>query len=333
MVETLRAGDRVRSRRQPDRGIGKVVYADVATAVVYFKDRTKTVPEARLSEFRLPTDILELVSDAPPDAELDHLPPYSRPNGKHEFKRRKTDLTIKAAQDLFFRTYPLGFNDPGYFDPITGEREYKVAANRRYLEAIATGLPTLAERPQEIRAALWHIYNGPDHKEVSPLNVLHPRWEAPKFFGALDDLEWARRYLSASLAFAAERSAATFNALADAMEKMPGLERGLTGRWPFATWLPFIAEPTRHIAIRLTYIEEFASAATFDIAYSSELDFRMYERVCRLAEHLLEELDVSGLNTNRRPLDMIDAQSFMWVARRYSEPGFEGARQDDHKPQ
>jgi hypothetical protein len=49
----------------------------------------------------------------------------------------------------------------------------------------------------------------------------------------------------------------------------------------------------------------------------------MYERVCRLAEHLLEELDVSGLNTNRRRLDMIDAQSFMWVARRYSEPGFE----------
>jgi hypothetical protein len=26
--------------------------------------------------------------------------------------------------------------------------------------------------------------------------------------------------------------------------------------------------------IRLTYIEEFASAATFDIAYSSELDFQ-----------------------------------------------------------
>jgi hypothetical protein len=324
MLETLHAGDCVRSGRQPERGIGKVVYADASAAVVYFKDRTRTIPEARLSEFRLPSEILELGPDAPADAELDHLPPYSRPGGKHEFKRKKTNLTIRGAQDLFFRTYPLGFNDPGYLDPIKGEREYKAAANRRYLEAMSAGLPRLTERPHEIRAALWRIYDGLDHKAVFALNVLHPKWEAPPFFDALDDFAWAPRYLSTALAFAAERSAATFDALADVMEEMPGLERGLTGRWPYATWFPFIAEPKHHIAIRPTYIEEFASAATFDIAYSSELDFRMYERVCRLAEHLLEELDVSGLNTNRRPLDMIDAQSFMWVARRYSEPGLQG---------
>ena len=323
MIETLHAGDRVRSRKQPDRGIGKVVYADGATVVVYFKDRAKTVPEARLSEFRVPTDILEIAPAAPPDAELDNLPPYSRHGDRHEFKRRKTDLTIKAAQDLFFRTYPLGFNDPAYFDPLRGEREYKVAANRRYLDAMAAGLPALTERPQDIQAAFRRIYEGQNHAEVFPLNVLHPRFEAPRFFDALDDLPWARSYLSASLAFAAERSASTFNALAAVMEEMPGLAPGLIGRWPYATWFPFIAEPTRHIAIRLTYIEEFASAAAFDIAYSRELDFRMYERVCLLAEHLLEELDVSGLNTGRRPLDMIDAQSFMWVARKYSEPGFE----------
>jgi hypothetical protein len=158
MLETLRAGDCVQSGKHPERGIGKVVYADAATAVVYFKDRTKVVPEDRLSEFRVPTEILELVPDAPPDAELDHLPPYSRPRGKHEFKRKKTDLTIKGALDLFFRTYPLGFNDPGYFDSIKGEREYKAAANRRYLEAMPAGLPTLTERPQkDPSSALAHL--------------------------------------------------------------------------------------------------------------------------------------------------------------------------------
>src|SRR3569833_4402929 len=124
MIETLHAGDRVRSRKQPDRGIGKVVYADGATVVVYFKGRAKTVPEARLSEFRVPTDILEIAPAAPQDAEHDNLPPYSRHGDRLEFKRRKTALTIKAAQDLFFRTYPLGFTDPAYFDPLRGEREY-----------------------------------------------------------------------------------------------------------------------------------------------------------------------------------------------------------------
>lgn len=331
MIESLRTGDRVRSGRQPDRGIGKVVYADGATAVVYFKDRTKTAPEARLSEFRLPSEILELVPDAPPDVELDNLPPYSQPGGKHEFKRKKIDFTIKEAQDLFFRTYPLGFVDPGYFDPIKGEREYKAAANRRYLEAIAAGLPTLTQDPRKIRPALWRIYDGQDHNSVAPLNLLHPRFEASRFFDALDDLDWAPRYLSASLSFAGGRSAANFDALCDVMETMPGLEGGLGGRWPYATWLPFIAEPTRHIVIRPTYIEEFASAMPFDIAYRSELDFRMYELVCQLAKLLLEKLDVSGLNTGRRSLDMIDAQSFMWVARRYWEPGFEGAP-DEHRP-
>jgi hypothetical protein len=84
------------SGRQPERGIGKVVHADASIAVVCFKNRAKTVPEDRLSEFLLPSDILELVSDAPPDAELDHLLPYSRPSGKHEFKRKKTELKTVA---------------------------------------------------------------------------------------------------------------------------------------------------------------------------------------------------------------------------------------------
>jgi hypothetical protein len=120
MLETLSPGAHVRSGKQPKRGIGKVVYADASTAVVYFKDRAKTIPEARLSEFPLPTEILEFVPDAPRDAELDHLPPYTRTNGKHEFKRRKTGLTIKSAQDLFFQTYPARLQRSRLSRPVQG---------------------------------------------------------------------------------------------------------------------------------------------------------------------------------------------------------------------
>jgi hypothetical protein len=49
-----------------------------------------------------------------------------------------------------------------------------MAANRRYREAMAAGLPTLTERPQEIRAALWRIYDGLEHKAIFPVNLLHP---------------------------------------------------------------------------------------------------------------------------------------------------------------
>ena len=71
MVEILRGEDRVRNRKQPHVGVGKVVYADASLAVVYFKNRDRLLPEDRLSQFRLPADFLELVPDPPPDAELD----------------------------------------------------------------------------------------------------------------------------------------------------------------------------------------------------------------------------------------------------------------------
>ena len=60
-VDALHAGDHVRSVKQPARGIGKVVYADSVSAVVYFKDRTKARPEDRLAESirRLEADIDE----------------------------------------------------------------------------------------------------------------------------------------------------------------------------------------------------------------------------------------------------------------------------------
>jgi len=65
MLETLRAGDRVRSGRQPERGIGKVVYADASSAVVYFKDRTKTEPSVLLGVVGRPSVLSSLhVSNA-----------------------------------------------------------------------------------------------------------------------------------------------------------------------------------------------------------------------------------------------------------------------------
>lgn len=319
MQESLKRGDHVRNTRSSTLGIGKVVYATSSLVTVYFKKPAEPLPEKRVFEYRLPSEVLELVADAPADPELDNLPPFV--DGR--FKRAKTDLTLHAARDLFFTTYPRGFDDPAYHDPMVGERGYKVLAHQRFLD-LREDLATMELK--DLRAAFWRVYDGLDHKTIFPLNIMHPRFEAPRFFDALDDLDWAARYRTSVLAFIEAPASETFAELADALVVMPGVEPARTGRWPYMTWLPFVADPTKHIAIRPTFIQEFASAAAFHIPEISELDYATYARVIELARWLLTDVDTSGLNTSRRTLDMIDAQSFMWVARRYSEPGFEGPK-------
>ena len=131
-------------------------------------------------------------------------------------------------------------------------------------------------------------------------------------------------YLQASLAFSEAPDNATFEALASVVERLPGAShQSRVGKWPFFTWLPFIAVPERHMMIRPSIARGFASILPFEIHYRSELDYSMYHLVVLMSERLKAIVADSELNLSRRPLDMIDMidmQSFMWVVQRYFEP-------------
>lgn len=316
MVDVLKIGDKVRSKREADLGLGKVVQGHSTLAVVYFKGIEKPTPEQRIKEYRLPTEALELVPDVA-DTELDNLPPYD--NGK--FKRTRTELTIEKARELFSKVYPRGFDDPLYHDMLRGERAYKVEAHRRFVTAMSAGLASLPERPAEIRAALWGIYHGSDTKVVPALNLMHPRWEAPAFFEALEDEAWAAEFLRTALSFSADPNTGTFAAYSSLLEKMPGKVASLTGKWPYLTWLPFVAAPDKHMMVRPSVTDGFASAAGFDIRYDAEANWQTYDRILVMSAKLLGDLERLGLTLSGRKLDMIDLQSFEWVVQRYFEPG------------
>ena len=73
--------------------------------------------------------------------------------------------------------------------------------------------------------------------------------------------------------------------------------------------------------VRPAIVSGFASILPFDIRFSSHLEYDTYSRVLRMSRQLLGYVADSELNLSRRPLDMIDLQSFMWVVQRHFEPG------------
>lgn len=317
-MREIRAGELLRHSSRPDWGLGKVVLADGAHVWVYFKGKGGTTPEGQVAQFPQGFERLEGV-DGVHDTELDNLPPYEP--GK--FARKSTSLTFERAKTLFQRAYPLGFGDSKYQD-TTGERPYKVAAHRRFVAA-EPRLRVLAQSGSgdDIERALRTIYAGERGSDMMGLNLMHPRFEAPHYFDVLSgDVEYARKLLSTALAFIPAGNKATFEDYASAVESMYWKgKQSRTGRWPFFTWLPFVANPSIHIMIRPTVAIDFASVLPFHLRFESELDFGSYERVLMMSRELLARIQESELNLSKRPLDMIDLQSFMWVAMRYFDPG------------
>ncbi|MEP7311490.1 MAG: hypothetical protein ABI859_02815 [Pseudomonadota bacterium] len=284
---------------------------------VYFKDGKGTTPEARVRRLQLVSSNLDLVPPRP-DVLLDNLPPYDGT----KFQRTRTDLRLDRARDLFLKACPNGFGGEVYNAP-NGERVYKSVAHERYAAA-ASSLPAIAKQADAatIRDALRHVYAGPKGGDIEGLNLMHPRFEAPHYFAALDDGGFARRFLSAALAFISSPDRPNFERYASAVEEMQWVEgKGGTGLWPLFSWLPFVADPANHLVVRPSIVREFASILPFELRLDSALDYESYRRVLTMTAALKAAIENSEVNLARRPLDMIDLQSFMWVVLRLFEPG------------
>lgn len=311
-------GTLVRHRGRPAWGLGKVLSIRGDEAQVYFKGREGAIPEDKVVALKMAPDRLDAV---PPvaDVELDHLPPYDA--GTKKFKRPNTRVDLQRSKLLFQTRYRLGFQDPLYHS-IKDERAYKVAAHHRFTE-ILPQLEDLAASAtgEQIRSALDRVYRGDRGSEIEGLNLLHPRFEMPHYLSALDDDASARAYLVAAIGFLKDFNRASFDRYASAVAQMQWIEgKGDKGMWPLFSWLPFVADPQTHMMIRPTVAREFASAMGFDLQLTAELDYSSYSRVLTMSQQLREILQDSELNLARRPLDMIDVQSFMWVAMRHFEP-------------
>lgn len=249
-----------------------------------------------------------------PHAVLDNLPPW---NGR-EFERFKTDLMIEAAKKAFLRMFPAGIDDPGF---LAEEIGYKRAASERYERLFMPRAEQWVRdgNASEIATTLNQVY-GRDLNNGLRLNLLFARAEEPAYFDALQAGETVTVKLAeALLALLKSETQADMERYIAAVSALPQREGGSPSfTWPTVTWLPFIAAPNRHMFVKPTIIQAFASASAREIGYQSLPNVRSYAGILGFAESFRRTLEASEVNVSGRELDMIDTQSFMWVVDRYN---------------
>lgn len=212
-------------------------------------------------------------------------------------------ITVAAAIEAFQRRFPLGFEDPSYIgDRKIGERAYKVLAHE-YLDA-EFGNGKLRSRLSGDIGGVIDVVS----KAIGMVNLLAVQ-ESLALRDALQDQVRAEQFLLklAELLESDEPDETHFNAYADSIANLPAL-RGRVATWPVATFLPFLVQPQRHMLLKPEMTRKIADSLGFEINYRPEINWLTYSSLLRMAAIYRGKL------ASLKPRDMIDIQSFFWIA-------------------
>jgi hypothetical protein len=199
----------------------------------------------------------------------------------------------------FLRFFPDAFRDETYLD---WERDYKVAAHRRFCEELGTSeLRRLIAEGRHAEAASRAVrVEGRTHLLFS--------FEKMALRDAVRSPEGARAFAQGLLDFAYGR-----DALADRFDRWCGVLDRLPRRssrvltWPVATVFGFLADPDEHFYFKPTVTRRAARAYGVELPYASRPSAEVYGSVLSFAERVRRDLRDLG------PGDLIDIQSFLWV--------------------
>lgn len=201
----------------------------------------------------------------------------------------------------FLRYFPQGFRDTTY---IEWEREYKWETHQRWHEMLGAaefGRLLRARAYEEIAARAIRVEQRSRHSMIFSFEKMALRDAVRSASGA----EVFARGLHAYL-YGAAPLPRRFDAWVRAVAALPRKQtRVLT--WPLVTVFGFIARPDTHIFLKPKVSRAAAVAYGFDFAYDSRPNWETYQSLLEFAQ--LVRRDQSDL----RPRDMIDLQSFIWV--------------------
>lgn len=299
----------------PSWGLGKVLFVDATQLHAYFRDRRDEVPDDRVRKIAAEGWHLLQVVPAEPDAVLDGLPPW---NGK-AFLRPKTALTIDEAKRTFLRMFEGGIDDPRF---VAQELEYKRAATQRFAtEFLPHVKGWIANEDAAAIAGGVETVWGKHVPSKARLNLLYHMGEAPAYFEALHQSGAATVAYAAALMRVLESDTdKDFTRLCSAIGALRVREGGTeVAKWAPLTWLPFIADPSRHIVVRSSIIQAFASAYPRELNFRPEPNALTYRCVREFAEDFRRVLQASEVNLSGRELDLMDVQSFMWAVAKYKK--------------
>jgi hypothetical protein len=278
---------------------GKVIEILPPYAIIHFPSLMNSPqgPQRKLRE-----DAPQLTkSSVQSDPELDGVE-TGPGKPKKVTKRKVKDLAnmLDEAVAWFEQTYPAKFADEKLVD---ADYRNKRAAHETFTANFGEGRGAAmvdAAKHAEIASALDGIFRA--------TNILSP-FEVKAVHKALvKGDESATAMLGQTLAFMAMPNMQTFKVMADAVGALPA-DGGKVFTWPIVTLLPFLADPTKFIALKPTNTELMAARMGADLKYDTTPSWTTYDAALRMANALLERLAPLGAK------DMIDVQQFMWVTR------------------
>jgi hypothetical protein len=278
---------------------GKVIEILSPYAIIHFP-ALATSPQGPQRKLR--EDAPQLTkSSVQTDPELDGV--ETGPGKPKKISKRKVkDLQnlLDEAVQWFEQTYPAKFADDKFLD---ADMRNKRAAQETFAANFAEGRGAAmvdAGQHAEIASALDGIFRA--------TNILSP-FEVKAVHKALVKAdESATKVLGYTLAFVATPNHPTFKAMAEAVSQLPA-DGGKVHTWPIVSLLPFLADPTKFIALKPTNTELIAARMAFDLKYDSTPNWETYECTLRMAAQLLARLAPLGAK------DMIDVQQFMVVTK------------------
>jgi hypothetical protein len=213
--------------------------------------------------------------------------------------RRSISAAALKCRRKFLRFFPDGFHDETYLD---WERGYKVAAHERWRELLGASIyRTLLDRREHEEAARRAV------AIESRTNLLFS-FEKMALRDAVRSKQGARLFAEGLYAFLHGRGSPqrAFDAWCSVLARLPRRQtRVLT--WPLATVFGFLAQPERHIFLKPLVTRVAARAYGYEFDYVSRPGWTTYSRLLGFAEQIRRD------QSDLRPVDMIDLQSFIWV--------------------
>ena len=199
----------------------------------------------------------------------------------------------------FLRIFPGGFHDPDY---VALERDYKVNAHRAWRDVL--GPERFAEflrdgKYDEVAAQAVRI--------ESRTNLLFS-FEKMALRDAVKPAEGARAFATGlyELLYGEGTMERRFERWCEVVGELPRRQtRVLT--WPVVTVFGFIAEPKTHIYLKPTVTRVAARKYGFEFHYKSRPQWPVYAGYLELAAAVRRD------QSDLRPRDMIDVQSFLWI--------------------
>ncbi|HEX8367178.1 MAG TPA: hypothetical protein VF604_01305 [Pyrinomonadaceae bacterium] len=205
----------------------------------------------------------------------------------------------EICRKRFLRFFPKGFHDPKYID---WERGYKWTAHEQWDEVLNQRSFRALLKKGEFAAIAAHAV-----RIESKTNLLFS-FEKMALRDGVKSEDGARVFAAGLYEFlhGAGKTAQKFECWCATLASLPRRQtRVLT--WTTATIFPFLAQPETHIFLKPNTTRNAAREYGFDFRYKSRPSWEIYANLLEFAETVRRD------QSDLRPRDMIDLQSFIWV--------------------